>query len=184
MINDIRFAYMLPGFNENGNLPLGIHTCMLNEFKQRLVTDFIESNTRNNIYFGYVSYCNEFLPYEVVYCNLATGSFVSNKLDPHDIDLIVYVDAQKHKSMKERDKFNRIFNNRNQIHLDYHCHTFVIPSYPKNHPLYAITASHEQTWINLFSNDRNNNTRGFVKLDTYLQEFRNIIEKEVGTRWK
>lgn len=171
---------MLPCFDINGNLPLGIHTCSIDEFKQKLVTDFVDSNTRNPIYIGYISYCNEFLPYEVVYSNLATGSFVSNKIDPHDIDLIVYVDAQKHKSLHERDKFNRIFDNQKQIYLDYYCHTFVIPLYPKDDPRYAITTFLEQKWITWFSNDRNNQARGFAKLDTYLHEFRNAIEREVG----
>jgi hypothetical protein len=171
---------MLPVFDINGNLPIGIHMCSLDEFKQKLVTDFVNSSTRNTIYLGYVSYCNEFLPYEVVYSNLTTGSFVSNKQDPHDIDLIVYVDAQKHKSMKDLDKFNVRFNNREQIHIDYNCHTFVIPFYPKSHPLYVVTAFEEQRWIKFFSKDRKNNSRGFAKLEAYLDGFRSAIEKEVG----
>lgn len=171
---------MLPDFDINGNLPLGIHTCSLDELKKKFVTDFTNSGTRNTIYLGYISYCNEFLQYEVVYGNLATGSFVSDKTDPHDIDLIVYIDALKHKSMSDINKFNIRFNNRDQIHTDYNCHTFVIPLYPKNHPLYVVTAFEEQRWIRFFSKDRKNNSRGFAKLEAYLDVFRSSIEKEVG----
>ncbi len=169
---------MLPTFDSNGNLPPGIHKPALSLFKERFVTDFRNSKTRNKIYLGYISYCIEISSYGVASINWVAGSFTTNKLDPGDIDIVVHVNFEKHRSLIDSTEFELKFLNYDQIKKEHCCHTFYVPMYPKDDPRYQVTIYHSELWREFFSQDRRKNERGLIEFDLSSKKHQELIKKE------
>lgn len=73
---------MIPDFNENGELPEGIHLVNLGEIKER----FCFNERRNYLFINLLKVINEIKSVDgkVIYID---GSFISNKENPSDIDI-------------------------------------------------------------------------------------------------
>lgn len=73
---------MIPAFDENGRLPVGIHVCTLKEFEDR----FLNNQTRKVLYAGLKRLISDLrkLECEDLYID---GSFVTSEILPKDIDV-------------------------------------------------------------------------------------------------
>lgn len=169
---------MLPDFDCNGNLPPGIHKPALNLFKQRFVADFLKSKTRSQIYLGYISYCDEIIPYGVASINWVAGSFTADKFDPGDIDLVVHINFEKHRSLIDSTEFELKFLDYDKIKKEHCCHTFYVPTYPKDDPRYQVTIYYSEMWREFFSKDREENEKGLIEFDLSSEKHQYHIKKE------
>ena len=86
---------MIPGFNERGHLPSGLHKTNIEDFKTRFVDDVPDSETRPEIFSGYKNYCNDLLKLDITMKQWLDGGFTTNKINPNDLDVVSHVDALK-----------------------------------------------------------------------------------------
>ena len=149
-------------FDKDGNLsPYEIIDIDLKKFKERLVDNFSKSNTRMPIYIGYLQYCKDFCKdvasdgYQWV-----DGSFVTNKENPGDIDLVNFI----------KEEFIKTNYGRLQKYLGdyskqkYKVHGFYMPIVPIEHKLYAIIQEHVNDCQKWFGFDREKKPKGILKI--------------------
>lgn len=78
-------------FDEFGNYKAGIHAVSLEWFKNHLVDEAEKSTTRSRNLTSFIEFCKlqqvkEYI--DTITYVLIDGSFVTNKIDPHDIDVL------------------------------------------------------------------------------------------------
>ncbi len=145
----VQEVQMIPGFNEKGNLPAGLHQATLVEFETRFVTE-PESSTREDIFKGYLEYRSELEPLHVTIKQWIDGSFTTSKQNPSDIDLVTQWDGEKVDRDKQiQSKLIPLFN-QNDIKGKYRCDVYGFPRYSEGDPLYQKTLQWRSYWLGLF----------------------------------
>lgn len=81
-------------FNEGGLLPSGVHKCDEDEFRTLLVDRFPTSTSRAIIAAGFTRLRADACDCDIAGMHWVDGSFVTNKVDPDDVDLVTFVDAE------------------------------------------------------------------------------------------
>jgi hypothetical protein len=83
---------MLPPLNEHGLLPEGIHDCAFEELESRF-GGFQTSDRRPQLWAKFTDFFRQAKASRIVEALVLDGSFVTARIDPNDIDLIVIVFA-------------------------------------------------------------------------------------------
>jgi hypothetical protein len=78
----------IPELDDRGLLPVGLHTCTLSEIRARF-GQFRSSDRRCRLVDTLEAYVEELRLSRLVAWLVVNGSFVTDKPDPHDIDLVV-----------------------------------------------------------------------------------------------
>jgi hypothetical protein len=78
----------IPELNSDGLLPSGIHDCTIEEVRQRFGR-FQWSDRRPNLFKQLQEYFDELQGTDIAESLIINGSFVTEKSDPNDIDLIL-----------------------------------------------------------------------------------------------
>lgn len=147
---------MIPNFNEKGYLPAGLHQATLDEFKNRFVTE-PTSETRANIFRGYLNYLSELEPLRVTIKQWVDGSFTTAKQNPSDIDLVTQWDGAKvDHDPQIQIKLNSLLN-QHDIKIKYNCDVYGFPKYPEGDPLFQETLKWRCYWLGLFGFTRGEN---------------------------
>ncbi len=79
---------MLPDFDENGFLPEGVWDCSVNELQKRFAV-FRRSDQRLKLFAKLEQFLEEVLKTEWIEEIIIDGSFVTDKDEPNDIDIIL-----------------------------------------------------------------------------------------------
>lgn len=176
-----KITNMLPDFNSEGNLPQGLYKPSLHEFKDRFVSSYMSSKTRDSIYSGYLDYCCQMITFDIAYTNWVNGSFTTNKQDPGDIDVVIHYDALKLNSLSNKEDINNRFLHQLNSKKLFRCHTQTVPIYPKIDPRYILTYATYIKWKKWFSQDKyTHNPKGLIEFDlSDAQHKRNIINDGV-----
>jgi hypothetical protein len=82
----------IPGFNEHGWLPEGIHNCTVAEAETRFGS-FQGSDRRPKLWGRFKEFHREAKACGDILLILINGSFVTSQAEPNDIDLILVVPA-------------------------------------------------------------------------------------------
>lgn len=144
---------MIPGFNEIGNLPAGLHQATLAEFETRFVTEPV-SSSRADIFRRYVEYRAELEPLNVIIKQWIDGSFTTTKQNPNDIDLVSQWDGEKvDRDIQIQNKLSQLLNQRD-IKIRYKCDVYGFPKYSEGDPLYQKTLHWRSYWLGLFGYTR------------------------------
>jgi len=172
---------MIPGFDQNGNLPVGFIRPTIEEFKERFVIGFENSVTRTDIFYRYLNYCNRMGYLEVVVKQWVDGSYSTNKENPNDIDLVTHIDALKaNESAELHEDLTKLLDNAH-CKSQYRCDVYVIPIYPKELPdEYRIYKKSEKYWSKWFGHDREGNPKGIIEFNFLNDDFKFGAEKTRG----
>lgn len=81
------------GFNECGLLPVGVHDCGEGEFRALLVDGFPNSATRGIIAAGFARLRTDASDFDIAGVHWIDGSYVTDKTNPDDIDVVTFVDV-------------------------------------------------------------------------------------------
>jgi len=125
-----------------GYLPEGMHVVSLTAVRKYLVNDFSHSRTRGRLYEKFIRYISALRRRVRLIGAVVDGSYVTNKVDPNDIDLSVIVDGSAFencspKSQSMLAKF--IINDSPDAGHFYDCHPFLcFFLYPDGHPLSSL----------------------------------------------
>lgn len=179
-VQDKELEKKIPLFEDNGYLPPGCFPSTLKEFKCRFVLDFGDSNTRTEIFNEYIGYASDLSTYNLTLKKWVGGSYVSTKLDPSDMDMIVLYDGIEFNHHPERGSFFNLFL-RYHGYKQYLHHSMYIAVYPKSDPRYeAITKTQFEIWHNFISTAKDNKTkRGLILFNTMSEEYLNTLTEEV-----
>lgn len=134
-------------------------------FRTNFVDDFPESDTRQLLFENYLRY-NEDLQQalECNYYQYVNGSFVTEKRNPQDIDLVSFVSSDmllgKEQILEEK------FLARNAM-TEYKMDAYLVVLYPNAHPFYSRTVSDIAYWnhwfgFSKFDHKRKRSSKGFL----------------------
>lgn len=158
---------MIPDFDENGNLPQGLIESNLNEFKNRFVNDFNGSTTRNEIFNGYIRFCNKFISNNIASKQWINGSFTTEKTNPNDLDFVTHLDGVKIDELDvgQQNTLLEIFDNK-KAKSECKCDVYFIIQYPEDlSDLFKHYKNREEYWLKQFGHDRNEYPKGIVEFD-------------------
>lgn len=96
----------IPDYDEGGVLPPGVHLCTMDEIKERFAR-FRTSDRRARLYSQLVEYVGKAGDVSAVLALIIDGSFVTDKAEPGDIDLIAIVSAAL---LEERSLSPQVYN--------------------------------------------------------------------------
>jgi hypothetical protein len=153
-------------FDKFGNIvPYEVHPVSVIELEEEFVLPFTSSNTRGKILEGHNNYIIElFQILEQNFFQWLDGSFVTQKLDPNDIDVINFV----HYSELTNEKVNslrrfltHVGNPKDEFKVD----GFLVPVYEPTDPRFSFTQAKYNEWRLFFGKDRNGNPKGLLQLN-------------------
>ncbi len=159
-------------FDIRGNLkPYQKTDLSLNDFKENFVDSFDEYSTGHEIFSNYKQYLQEFKK-EITpnFKQLINGSFVTNRINPKDIDLVNIVDYEI--ASKKYDILREKFLNRQSLR-HFKIDAYLIRIYPQDHKEYSKTVSDLLYWEHWFGNTKKNRAKkrfpkGFIELSFEL----------------
>ncbi|MFP4976368.1 DUF6932 family protein [Paenibacillus sp. CN-4] len=153
-------------FLENGNLYPGIHQYNIEEFEQQFVRDFTGSTQRPIIYENFKYWLGQLLQIKVPRYIWLDGSFLTRKLDPNDIDLVVFYGPEDIESEEEAEKILYIISNLSrEFRCDaYFCLTFKHWDEAEQQRVDPNQATRETYWMGQFAFDRSREPKGMVEI--------------------
>ncbi|MBD2196182.1 MULTISPECIES: DUF6932 family protein [Calothrix] len=146
---------MIPEFDENGNLPPGVHFCNWNELKERFGYNLRRRNLINGI--------EEVLTLlKAARCRTAylNGSFVTSKLNPQDFDMCWDRDDVDVEYLKKNARLLLNFYNSAAQKARYGGEI-----YPSDQPVDESIMS-----IEFFQRDRQQNQKGIIAINLWEWE--------------
>ncbi len=151
-------------FDANGYLAGGIHDYDEGQFESDFVTAFPSSVTRKNIFAGYMRHASDLLQIVDRCEQLIDGSFVTNKNDPGDVDLVCFVDKDEldNLSLVDQAKFTALVSGKSTKSTHF-CDSYFVPTVPIGHPLFEEIRKLRKYWLGEFSFDRTENPKGIVR---------------------
>lgn len=132
----------IPEFDDRNLLPEGFYYPTLEEFKNRFVT-VENTEKRVGLFEKYKKFCIKCLDTNALKCHFVNGSYVTRKLKPGDIDLLIILDGitvrndpvlyNEFKEIKDWEKMKELYS----------CHTFAALDLPSNYKKREIYEHHE-----------------------------------------
>ncbi|MEL7119728.1 MAG: hypothetical protein AAFO07_09815 [Bacteroidota bacterium] len=136
------------------------------EFEQYFVESFPKSQTRKELFEGFIRYNNAFqqeVTNEMI--QWIGGSFTTKKLNPRDIDLVTIMPYSifEEKSELIEKRFRRSAKN------EYGIDAYIVSAYPEEHDKHGLYRGIMVYWNNQFSKTRKNRAgkrfkRGYVQI--------------------
>jgi hypothetical protein len=174
-------------FNELGLLDPGMYEPTIYEFRETFVDSFPNSETRGGLYNGYMEYSKKCIDDSFVKKHWVDGSYVTDKIDPGDIDLAMLVDANK---VRTHVKDGKTFDHGRSEYLtflkkEYGCHVFVVMGYPEDDPRYvSVTKRDSEYWQDKWGHTKEMKKRkkGYVQFDFEDRVHCENVNKEIGRR--
>ena len=163
-------------FDIRGNLyPATIVTIEWADFVQCFVTDFPDSITRKRLSTNFIEFINRIQQNfnQEEFKVWIDGSFVSQKLDPRDIDAVFMLDfkvCERYKSVLDNQFFIKELKFSKGLDLYYSC------EYPTNHKRHFLSHLNHLYWQDVYGSTR--------KDDNDRQHSKGFIELKFDKKWK
>lgn len=148
-------------FNDKGLLNPGFSEYKLEEVEKIFVKSCLESQTRKNIYNGFLIWLRQLLdiclPNEI----WIDGSFATNKINPNDVDLVYFIEIEDY--MKNKTNIDQL----RQLGLQNNCDTYIAfsPNSLLPDELNVEFINKRNYWRGQFGFDREDNPKGIIKIN-------------------
>jgi hypothetical protein len=142
-------------------------------FERTFVTDFPNSETRKTLFDNYLRYIDSFSK-EITpnFTQWIDGSFVTQKENPNDIDLVTLIEVAIHDEKEHLIDEKYISSVTYELGLD----AYVMKIYPTTEDAYeTYTLFHSEIWYNRFCRTRKN-----IINDTFSKGFLEIKYESYG----
>ena len=145
-------------------LPPGRHPMLLPDLRKLCVTGFPLSTGREYLMRSVEALCTAvstaLIPSEI----WVDGSFLTQKMDPGDVDLVVVVpSATLPGTAQQQQVLSRVANKNFGPAL---CDSYVIVDYPNGHTNYGISEIMRAYWIKQFCFNRKEEMKGLAVIRT------------------
>jgi hypothetical protein len=150
-------------FNSKGYLDPGLYPMSLDEIEKTFVTPFPHSSTRQIVMNGFRQHTADLIAIIKEYMQFIDGSFVSNKNDPGDIDLVCFIDGDVIDNLSPSDKVKiRSLFLGPLTKASHNCDAYFCPCYPETHKNYQHYRAQRKYWMGEFGYDRVDVPKGIV----------------------
>jgi hypothetical protein len=135
------------------------------DLEATFVTAFPHSSTRGDIIKGYKKHSHEVTALVGTCEQLLDGSFVTNKNDPGDVDMVLFVDASviDNLSPSQQAEFFALTAGA-QTKATYLCDAYFCLTFPETHPRFAQFRQMRKYWMGEFGFDRHEVPKGIVQV--------------------
>ncbi len=157
-------------FNNEGYLEPGVHTMELHDLENAFVVGFPHSSTRKLIIEGYKEHLNALKEILPSFSQFLDGSFVSNKNDPRDIDLVCFIDGDEVDSLtpEKQERLKELLSGPDAKNK-YMCDAYYCISYAENHPNFQHARTQRKYWIGEFGFDRQDVPKGIILIEQKVE---------------
>lgn len=149
-------------FNDKGLLEPGFHEMDIAEFENAFVNSFTTSQTRQTIYSNFEQWKNRLTSQYKIHEIWVDGSFVTDKINPNDVDVVVFAHALDY------NKLSQDWNNfRNVNKIDAYLTLAICDESKKivtDQNLYWQFVNNRNYWRGQFGFDRNDSPKGVIVL--------------------
>lgn len=149
-------------FNTEGLLEPGFHEIDRKKFKDIFVSAFTTSQTRQTIYDSFVQWEKKLISQYKIYEIWIDGSFSTSKVNPNDMDIVVFVHAVDYNKLAHDWE-----NFRNVSNIDAYL-TLAICNESENDvtdkEVYWQFVNERNYWRGQFGFDRNDSPKGIIVL--------------------
>ena len=142
---------MIPPFDNRGKLPRGLHDASLHEIRRTLGF----SDRRKALVDGLERYLRLWDRHQLLESAIVDGSFVTDKYEPGDIDLLVVLKPEALYARTLKDLVQELCSDRNEIKERFGCEAF---------PVTGSESENYQGWLDFFSKDRKGDIRGLLRV--------------------
>lgn len=163
MDEEPKFSFDVRGYL----VPEGGNESNVSELKKWFVDPFGEDSTRKELFKGFIKYNDDLksLLSGQSYEQWIDGSFISQKVNPKDIDLVSFIDYEE---VERLEKELEIFI-KSQGKSNYGVDGYVVRIYPEGHPNFVRTQSDKVYWRHWFSTTKPDRRKkrygkGYVKI--------------------
>lgn len=134
----------------------------LEEVRQICVTNFPLSKRREMIMAGLELLLTELQAQGIVADVWIDGSFLTEKQEPDDVDLVLSLasDIYDNGTSQQKQTLDAIGNQLVDLKPNYHCHTFVYYEYPVGSPFYEVGVRAREYWKRQFGFSRHKEVKG------------------------
>jgi hypothetical protein len=142
--------------------PIGFHPLSMSDLDTVCVEYFPLSSTRRPIMRGLTQFLQRMVAAKVAGDMWANGSFLTEKIDPKDVDVIVRIDGDAvydNGTPEQRDAIDWV--NANQK-ATLKCDSYVLMEYPVGHPLYDEGRWWYSWWHRQWGFSREDDPKGIV----------------------
>jgi len=147
-------------FDKNGHLfPYESITCNLEILKNTFIDSFPNSETRFSLGKTYEQFSNDIQQLELKeFFQFLNGSFVTQKLNPRDIDVVSFIDFQMYEAQEKRFKELKVH------YKDLNIDCYFVKKYPEKHKYFIRYRTDMLYWNDLFTKSRKRQHKGYLKL--------------------
>jgi hypothetical protein len=152
-------------FNGHGYIAPGVHPMAPSDLEVTFVTAFPHSSTRGDIMKGYKKHSEEIVALVGSCEQLLDGSFVTNKNDPGDVDMVLFVDAAVIDNLTpiQKSEFFALASGP-QTKATHMCDAYFCLTFPETHPQYPQFRQMRKYWMGEFGFDRSEVPKGIVQI--------------------
>lgn len=152
-------------FNQHGYLEPGLHAIDRQELESSFVNGFPHSTTRKDIFKGYCGHFEKLNELVDEFEQFVDGSFASNKNDPGDIDMVVFIDAQTVDSLPHDQQIAlAALVAGKDTREEFFCDAYFCLVYPDGHPSADHARTQRKYWMGEFGYDRKDTPKGILHI--------------------
>ncbi|MBI4303798.1 MAG: hypothetical protein HY665_05625 [Chloroflexi bacterium] len=133
----------------------------MNELRDLCVDRFPLSTTRPLITKGFEAVATELYHDDIKGEIWVNGSFVTEKMNPEDVDFVLRVPAEVYDNGSKSQR-KRIDWLANDLKTQYHCDSYCFMEWPENHPNYWFGQYMHSYWMKQFGFSRRNEMKGIA----------------------
>jgi hypothetical protein len=129
-------------------LAQGFHQMTVGELRELTVSKFQDSKVRGEIMAGFETIYERAISVGIEGEAWVDGSFLTNKIDPDDVDFIVLADAHfRDNGTPEQQEFIEwLISNEDDPKKSFLCHTDVVLLYAPDSPWYELNSRSKEHW--------------------------------------
>lgn len=142
-------------------LAAGFTTLSLDDVRGMCVDAFPLSTTRNTIMDGLTQVITRLQAANIDAEVWLDGSFMTSKIDPDDVDIVVPFPAQFYDSgtPEQRKALEWVHTN---LKGAYYCDSYVFAEFPAGHALHTFTLGRRNYWAKFFGEARSGKPKGIA----------------------
>lgn len=171
----------LPDFNAQGLLPEGVHPATAGDLKDRFVTSFEGSGTREKIFDNFCRYQAAVAALDVHATQWVDGSFVDqSRLDPEDVDAVNFCEFSVLNALRPaaQAQITPMLDGHDSTKAAYDTHTFLVIRFPVGHVFEASFEPQRKYWRDWFS--RPQDYSGPKKVEALWRGRKGIVQMNLG----
>lgn len=151
----------------------GRHYCRLDEFYERFVRGRRNESHRERLFYGLEELVQQFLRARIPCEFWVDGSFLTEKEEPGDIDVTVFIDIDVLEGLTDEQR--ELVDAANEPEYIPGVDSYVFPVYPRGHPIFGTELDEGYDWGRQY---------GVENSEFYLKGFvvMRLWETDVGLR--